>query len=175
MKKNLNNKGFTLIELLAVIVIMGVLMMVAIPAVTKYIEKSKKDTFIDTTKAYINAARYSLLNDEFSCNLPGEGSTSIIIPLNIVDIDQGGGKSSYGKDLKVGAIANLAATSSNSYIVVSYNSTTKKNEYAIAILDGANGIQTPLKEASLNSNSIVKGGVTSLTAQTTGTICTRIS
>lgn len=66
LKKIKNNKGFTLIELLAVIVILGILMIVAIPQVTKYIEQSKKDTFVDTAKAYINAARYSYLNDEFS-------------------------------------------------------------------------------------------------------------
>lgn len=46
-----NNKGFTLIELLAVIVIMGVLMMVAIPQVTKYIENSKKDAYVETSKS----------------------------------------------------------------------------------------------------------------------------
>ena len=42
MKKLINNKkGFTLIELLAVIVILAILVMVAIPAVTKDWWKSK--------------------------------------------------------------------------------------------------------------------------------------
>ena len=35
----LNKKGFTLIELLAVIVILGVLLAIAIPSVTKHIKK----------------------------------------------------------------------------------------------------------------------------------------
>ena len=50
-----NNKGFTLIELLAVITIMGILMMVAIPTVSRTIENSRKDTFVDTAKKYADS------------------------------------------------------------------------------------------------------------------------
>lgn len=53
--KKLNKKGFTLIELLAVITIMGILMMVAIPAVTRTIENARRDTFADVAKEYVNA------------------------------------------------------------------------------------------------------------------------
>ena len=40
-----NKKGFTIIELMAVIVIMGILMGVAVPAATKYIKKAKKNSY----------------------------------------------------------------------------------------------------------------------------------
>ncbi len=48
-KKN----GFTLIELLAVIIILGILMIIAIPSVTNYISNSRKSAYVDTAKEIV--------------------------------------------------------------------------------------------------------------------------
>jgi len=53
----MNKKGFTLIELLAVIIILGILMIIAIPSVTTYIQNSRKSAYVDTADAYISAVR----------------------------------------------------------------------------------------------------------------------
>ena len=55
--KKINKKGFTLIELLAVIIILGILMIIAIPSVTTYIQNSRKSAYVDTASAYIDAVR----------------------------------------------------------------------------------------------------------------------
>ena len=127
--KKLNSKGFTLIELLAVVVIMGILMIVAIPAVTKYINNSKKDVFIDNANAYINSARYSLLNDEYDCQSPDNGK-SVYIPLYLVGgeyekqttatatasrvdnvfVDKGNGKSTYNESYQDGSYIQVSNT-----------------------------------------------------------------
>lgn len=57
-----NEKGFTLIELLAVIIILGLLMAIAIPSVSRYITQSRKKTVIDSINGYVNAAT-TMMND----------------------------------------------------------------------------------------------------------------
>lgn len=57
-----NNKGFTLIELLAVIIILGILLIIAIPSVTSYISDSRKSSYINTAKEIIGGAR-NLVNE----------------------------------------------------------------------------------------------------------------
>ncbi len=55
MKKN--NKGFTLIELLAVIVILAILVAVAIPSVTKYLNDARKGSIQNEAAELVTAAR----------------------------------------------------------------------------------------------------------------------
>ena len=61
-KKN----GFTLIELLAVIIILGVLMIIAIPSVTKYIDDSRKNGYVSTAKNIVNGVRNMLYSGELN-------------------------------------------------------------------------------------------------------------
>ncbi len=56
-KKLNEDRGFTLIELLAVIIILGVIMLIAIPSVTKYISSSRKKSYINTAREIISGAR----------------------------------------------------------------------------------------------------------------------
>lgn len=69
MKKLINNKkGFTLIELLAVIVILAILVMVAIPAVTKYLNAARQGTFADNAQAAISAVRNEVISNGFTAD-----------------------------------------------------------------------------------------------------------
>ena len=89
-----NRNGFTLIELLAVIIILGILMIIAIPSVTKYINDSRKSAYVDTAKEIIGGAR----------NLVNEGklgmydtSATYYIPAKYIKTEGGEPKSPYGK------------------------------------------------------------------------------
>lgn len=70
----LDRKGFTLIELLAVITILGILMLILIPSVSRIIENSRKNTFLTTAKNYANAVRDEWAADNLYCT--GEGQTN---------------------------------------------------------------------------------------------------
>ena len=72
----LNRKGFTLIELLAVITILGILMLILIPSVSRIIENSRKNTFLSTAKNYANAVRDEWAADNLYCSSTGSGAVT---------------------------------------------------------------------------------------------------
>ena len=103
--RNMKNKrGFTLIELLAVIVILGILMLVAIPAVSRTIENARRDTFMNTAKSYINAVKNAVAADELKCgdymiSALGTGYYQVVFNSSMdsgKDLMEQGGKSSWG-------------------------------------------------------------------------------
>lgn len=86
--------GFTLIELLAVIVILGVLLGIAIPKVTQYINNSKKEGFVSNGKFFIDSVRKDATSELYS--LPIKNNDVTIITLDIASLDKSKEKSAYG-------------------------------------------------------------------------------
>ena len=165
-----NNKGFTLVELLAVIVIMGILMMVAIPSVTRTIENSRKDTFVDIAKSYGNAARNMWTTDNLTCN--GTVSSAVddgdyYILINSKEtakeslptlVDQGG-KSSWGnRDVNGYVRVNVSTTSgedtnNDGTYEVEPRRVTK---FYVALSDGTHGL---VDDDTLTTDELKRGNV----------------
>jgi len=148
--KNVNKKGFTLIELLAVIVILGVIMTIAIPAMSGYIANSRKDTMLSTAQEYISGAKTLLISENA---LPQSGE-AVVIPVSTIEVDKGG----------VSPYTNQAFNETNgtSYILV-YNTAstgagtaTSNYKYAIALEDGKGNCLDLVSEEFLTTASTRK-------------------
>jgi len=63
-----NKKGFTLVELLAVIAILGVILSIAVPAVSNRIQESKKKVFFANVSTTVKGVKplVEVKSDEFS-------------------------------------------------------------------------------------------------------------
>ena len=90
----MKQKGFTLIELLAVVVILGILMVIAIPSVSSYITASRKQSFIDSAKSYIAAAK-AFASDNGGIRYPHSDGESSYIQLSELSLEKGEDKSAF--------------------------------------------------------------------------------
>ena len=131
-----NNKGFTLIELLAVIIILGILMIIAIPSVTRYINDSRRSAYVDTAKEIISGAR----------NFVNEGKLEMFDTDTTYYIDQeciqteNGSKTPYGEFVKA-------------YVIVTYNG--QGYEYFWTSVDDAGqGVRSITKLDKLDTDKI---------------------
>ena len=170
-KKNLNNAGFTLIELLAVITIMGILMMVAIPAVSRTIENSRRDSFATVAQNYVNSVRNAVLADELTCDgtnvsaVPsdkvyylnintGEGTSSSTneYAQQSADLMESGGNSPWGSAAVVGIVKWEKAK-------VGSKSHSGNWEYSITLVDtGQHGISSFAQDQHIKRAQVsVKG------------------
>ena len=112
-EKKVNNatkkkRGFTLIELLAVIIILGILMIIAIPSVSSYISDSRKSAYVDTAKQLISSARNYV--NEGTARMHDKTAT-YYVPASCLNVENGGpAKSPYGEFVNAYVVINSCNT-----------------------------------------------------------------
>lgn len=107
-----NKKGFTLVELLAVIVILGVLLMIAVPAVQNVIKKTKNNATQKQAELFIDAAKKMAIIDE---------ATSDMVIYKLSDLD-----SDVDKNRFTGMVVALKENGSYKYYIYLNDSVNKK-------------------------------------------------
>lgn len=143
MKKN--NKGFTLIELLAVIVILGIILGIAIPKVTQYINNTRKEGLVAFGKDFVSSVRYDATSEMYT--LPIHANDVTIITLDIANLNKKeenspyGGKYLYNKTYV--AIVNVGTGADPEY------------EYYFATQDAKNYAMPLTKESEIDNDKII--------------------
>ena len=138
LKKKKKKRGFTLIELLAVIIILGVLMIVAIPSVTEYIQSSRKNAYASTASNYVNGARTKINSAEVPMF---DTTATYYLPTSCISLEKGG-DSPFG-ELEEG------------YVVVVYDGSGY--DYYFTARDSSNMGILLTSVDSLDSEKIVSG------------------
>ena len=142
MKKN--NKGFTLIELIAAIVVLGLLVAISVPLITKNINFGRSKTYVQDANKLIALAEYKLNSNSSNIQKPDPGNCIVLgfDYINDGSISNPPNKGTYNGDV--------------SFVVVKNDS--GKLEYAVFLVEeeknskGYSGVKLSTYE-QINSNS----------------------
>ena len=141
----MNKKGFTLIEVIAVIIIIGVIMLIAIPSVSSIIMSSRKKTYIVDANRYIEGAKNFINTNDINLR---DGNTTFYIPKKCLDMDKSQ-ESPFGEWKDV-------------YVVVTYDG--YKYQYYYASTD-TKGMGITLTHSSELKNSSIKTNIESISTK----------
>ena len=108
----MKNKAFTLIELLAVIIILGILMLIAIPSVTNYINNSRKSTYVNTIDSLIKGTIAKVNSGDLNMF---DTDTTYYVPCTCIKLENGEAKSPYGKFDPAYVVVTFDGTNYNYY------------------------------------------------------------
>lgn len=143
MKKT-NKKGFTLIELIATILIIAILSVIAIPVVSKYIETSRRKTFVTNANIAIEAFRNDLIS-----SLTTEDTTMTLAELNSI-VEKPLIESPYGNEYENSSKLYVTFDEENipTYSIVLYD--TEGN----GIFNNYGGVITPVDENDIDPSNV---------------------
>jgi prepilin-type N-terminal cleavage/methylation domain-containing protein len=132
-------RGFTIIELLSAIIILGILLIIAIPAVTRYLDDSRSSSYVSTAKNIMSAARVMVNGGKFSFY---DTDVSYYIPSTCIQ-SENSNRSPYGEF-------------DPAYVIVNYEK-TGYSYYWISRDEEGIGVATPTSFDELDEEDIVDG------------------
>ena len=138
----MKDKAFTLIELLAVILILGILLLICIPSISEYIEKSRKETYISTVKELVSGAAILVTKDKIDID---DTNTTYYIPYTCISMeDKDKARTPYGDF-------------DEAYVVVTIDEDEKYDYYFYGRDTTGMGFSQMTEEEALSSDCIKSG------------------
>lgn len=142
-------KGFTLVELLAVMVILGIIMVIALPNVTGILSKNRNSTYIEDAKKLATTAEYKLRGSSTGIIKPTNGQC-VIMNLAYLDNSEFEEPPYGGEYLK-----------NKSYVVIKKNGA--EFEYYVQLLEQIEAGKNLRGISLMKSTDLYKDGATELT------------
>ena len=135
--KRYNKNGFTLVEMLAVIVILGILIIIAVPSVSSYISNTRKAAYVDTVKSLVTEAKTRVNEGELKLR---DLDTIYYIPSSCFVLEDGVAESPYGKFAKA-------------YLAITYTG-SGHNYYWTSVDEAGQGVKTLTNIEDLTEDDI---------------------